>query len=613
MAAVNDLLAPFKLEIRDFGDRRREITYEPGACEGTKIELTTLWTRKRYFTHKNTVYKNVYLDENVNGQLRVVKEILHQPGSDRNRCSELEAAARIARDVGPEYTRLFVEFQGWFEIRNGVSLVLEYCALGDIDQFFPERVPENVARTVAGQLLEGISVLHCLGIAHRDIKPQNVLVAQADPIVVKIADFGVSKYTADRSILRSRVGTPEYMAPELLFGVAKESDYSNAVDIWSLGSLLYYLLSKQLAFPELQMLNAFYQGHVPFPEPPLFQLGVGSSGRSFIRSLMCSAPEDRPNASKDLLEKWEIQADHHQTMEESIPGIDNTGLVRESEGQAMTSIDHVYVPSIAEVPMDYVTSELFDIAAGPKEDIRRTRGLLESNANPSAMRNGHTALHKAARQGFTDTVRLLLGYGADTLIRTQPYDETALHLATYRGDSDAFIVMLDLLAAHGVDINAQDATGNTALHLAIVRLSRVEAVELLLERGARTDLLGRSGLTPLQYAITLDRETHAKELLDRGADPNVPSPDGRRPLHRAIMSGQISLQLIEQLVMKGAEVNAMDDEGVPPLHAAIRQGRSDVVRFLVEKGADTSLGSATMERRLKGMLGKQSLPWPLRK
>lgn len=50
--------------------------------------------------------------------------------------------------------------------------MLEYCALGDIDQFFPERVPENVARTVAGQLLEGISVLHCLGIAHRDIKPQ---------------------------------------------------------------------------------------------------------------------------------------------------------------------------------------------------------------------------------------------------------------------------------------------------------------------------------------------------------------------------------------------------------------------------------------------------------
>jgi serine/threonine protein kinase len=72
----------------------------------------------------------------------------------------------------PSYTRLFVEFLGWFEIPDGVALVLEYCALGDIDQFFVEPVSEQVAKTVAGQLLEGLAALHGLGIAHRDIKPQ---------------------------------------------------------------------------------------------------------------------------------------------------------------------------------------------------------------------------------------------------------------------------------------------------------------------------------------------------------------------------------------------------------------------------------------------------------
>lgn len=99
METAGDLIAPFRLEIKDLGDRRREITYETGP-EDTRIPVTTLWTRKRYFTHKETVYKNVYLDESTAGKLRVVKEILHQDPTRGNRCLELEAAARIAEHIG---------------------------------------------------------------------------------------------------------------------------------------------------------------------------------------------------------------------------------------------------------------------------------------------------------------------------------------------------------------------------------------------------------------------------------------------------------------------------------------------------------------------------------
>lgn len=95
METAGDLITPFRLEIKDLGDRRREITYETG-----ENPVTTLWTRKRYFTHKETVYKNVYLDESTAGKLRVVKEILHQDPTRGNRCLELEAAARIAKDIG---------------------------------------------------------------------------------------------------------------------------------------------------------------------------------------------------------------------------------------------------------------------------------------------------------------------------------------------------------------------------------------------------------------------------------------------------------------------------------------------------------------------------------
>jgi ankyrin repeat protein len=208
-------------------------------------------------------------------------------------------------------------------------------------------------------------------------------------------------------------------------------------------------------------------------------------------------------------------------------------------------------------------------------------------------------------------VQLLLNYGADSWKRTHGDDETALHLATRKGDSTAFLDILHLL--HDVDVNLQDTTGNTVLHLAIARLSDVRVIEALLERGAMTDLEGRGGMTPLHYAISLDREDKAGDLLNGGADLNAPGPppERRRPLHRAIMSRRISLGLIEHLVEKGAGIEEKDANGVSPLYEAIRQDRSDVVHFLIDWGADCTLGSTQMGKRLKWMQLKRRLPWPL--
>ncbi|KAL4932162.1 kinase-like domain-containing protein [Aspergillus undulatus] len=644
-----DLVAPFRLEINDLGDRRREITYEVDDRLGTRTPVTTLWTRKLYFSHRGTVYKNVYLDEcKTTGKLRAVKEIYLRPkgqgkttGASANECLELKTMARVVRDVGHDYTRLFVGFLGWFDILDGVSLVLEYCALGDIDQCFAKPVPESLARAVAVQVLEGIAVLHGLGITHRDIKPQNILVAQKDPLWVKIADFGVSKYTDGRTDLRSRVGTPEYMAPELLFDSKRESSYSNAVDMWSLGCLLYYMLTKQLPFPELQQLNAFWRGDIPFPESCIIEKSVGRSCVAFIKLLMRPMPEDRPQASVDLLKQWDVvacegqgrdaelegqpQSEFHR-IEEAVPVTAYTatnqagqGAFLTSESISQTETRWLSDSSTSQLPMDYWSSELLAVTSTPslsQIDPRRTRALLESGADPNRMRNGYTALHHAAKQASSDTVQLLLEYGADTSFKTAEHHETALHLATHRGDSASFLKVLPLLAARGVDINAQDSTGNTVLHMAIARLRDVRAVEALLDLGARKNILGRGGLAPLLYALGLDREDKARVLLDGGADPNAPRPDGRRPLHVAISSEKISMGFIERLVECGADVNEMDDEGVSPLHEAVKRGRTDVVHFLIERGADCSLGSASssvllMEKRLQWMRFKRSLPWPL--
>jgi len=89
-------------------------------------------------------------------------------------------------------------------------------------------------------LFQAINHCHAQGVIHRDIKPENIMLAKSGAI--RLIDFGLSK-TADKKKLSTVAGTPYYMAPEVLDG-----DYGPKADIWSLGVLLYVLVSGYLPF-----------------------------------------------------------------------------------------------------------------------------------------------------------------------------------------------------------------------------------------------------------------------------------------------------------------------------------------------------------------------------
>ena len=94
-------------------------------------------------------------------------------------------------------------------------------------------------------LFLAVNHLHSKGIAHRDLKPENIMYGTDDR--VKIIDFGLSKLTmtqdGGKAKLGSVVGTPYYLAPEVLQG-----DYSKECDCWSLGVIMYVILSGYLPF-----------------------------------------------------------------------------------------------------------------------------------------------------------------------------------------------------------------------------------------------------------------------------------------------------------------------------------------------------------------------------
>jgi serine/threonine protein kinase len=124
---------------------------------------------------------------------------------------------------------------------------------------------------------------------------------------MKISDFGFNKHVIDgQSELLTKGGTEGYVALEVyeLYEPDEESlAYSSAVDIWSLGCLLYYILTKKSLFPKLGTLKSYCEdeGWV-FPEKELVGHYVGVSGSRFIKRLLVLSLKDRPElASIDIM------------------------------------------------------------------------------------------------------------------------------------------------------------------------------------------------------------------------------------------------------------------------------------------------------------------------
>ncbi|KAI5839421.1 kinase-like domain-containing protein [Morchella snyderi] len=246
-------------------------------------------------------------------QLRAVKKLVASKDSDFK--TELTTLCEVTK-----YNDLFVELFGWYEAEGNLFIAMEYVQFGDLSMIAKEERRTH-ARTIARQTLCALNILHEGGICHRDIKPQNILVASLDPFRIKIADFGASKYLAAEEDF-SIVGTPGYMAPELLKmaiiprSQQGEAIYTLAVDLWSLGCVIHEMLTFRIPFSYsataststamsgFHLLYQFCQGQSVFPSDDLRSAQATEEQMSLVLGLLVPNPKNRMAASQALQSDW---------------------------------------------------------------------------------------------------------------------------------------------------------------------------------------------------------------------------------------------------------------------------------------------------------------------
>lgn len=141
-----------------------------------------------------------------------------------------------------------IRFYDVFENSDFIYIVMEYLQGGDFFNYLESKnfkISEDRARAIAHQISTAIFYLHSFGIAHRDLKPENILmVDKSNNSQVKLVDFGLSKTFGPGETSNEPFGTLCYVAPEILL----QKPYDRSVDCWSLGIIIYLMLSRHLPF-----------------------------------------------------------------------------------------------------------------------------------------------------------------------------------------------------------------------------------------------------------------------------------------------------------------------------------------------------------------------------
>lgn len=250
-------------------------------------------------------FSEVRLGEGRNGEGFVAIKIVSKGAPDlfcgKGMCREVVSGGLVGDHPN------VVRYKQVFEDDRFIYLVMELLTGGQMlprvaDSYYYPRYCENDVVTLVRGLTRALAHLHKLGIAHRDVKPENVMYLSKtlDP-TVKLTDFGISHMGCKESPAQDMVGTPLYVAPEVLL----RQPYGCAADIWSLGVIVHILLTGYPPFDDDDLVHLINK----VKHKPLRMLGeewivISEDAKDFVKRLLTRDVEKRLTAEEALAHPW---------------------------------------------------------------------------------------------------------------------------------------------------------------------------------------------------------------------------------------------------------------------------------------------------------------------
>ncbi|CAJ0592017.1 unnamed protein product [Cylicocyclus nassatus] len=243
-----------------------------------------------------TVYGGIHRKSGKHVAVKLIDKLKFPPNKEDLLRAEVHILQKV-RHPG------VVDFLQMLETPDRIFVVMEKLKGDMLEMILSSekgRLSERITQFLVAQILIALRYLHNQNIVHCDLKPENILLtSNSDFPQVKLCDFGFARIIGEKSFRRSVVGTPAYLAPEVLCN----KGFNRSLDMWSVGVIVYVSLSGTFPFNEDEDIVDQIQ-NAEFMYPPNLWKEIGNNAIEFINGLLQVKMSKRFTVSKALAHIW---------------------------------------------------------------------------------------------------------------------------------------------------------------------------------------------------------------------------------------------------------------------------------------------------------------------